>query len=32
MENGCHYMQGYYYSKPVVASAITQELKMQEIA
>ena len=32
LENGCHYMQGYYYSKPVVASAITDELKMQKIA
>jgi diguanylate cyclase (GGDEF)-like protein len=29
LQNGCHYMQGYYYSKPVLASDIEGQLKIQ---
>jgi EAL domain-containing protein (putative c-di-GMP-specific phosphodiesterase class I) len=26
VENGCRYIQGYYYSKPIIASAIEELL------
>ncbi len=29
LQNGCHYMQGFYYSKPLLASDIEQQLKAQ---
>jgi len=29
LQNGCHYMQGYYYSKPILASEIEKQLALQ---
>lgn len=29
LQNGCQYMQGFYYSKPLLASDIEQQLKAQ---
>ena len=29
LQNGCHYIQGFYYSKPIIASAIEEKLKAQ---
>ena len=26
LQNGCHYIQGFYYSKPVIASDIEKQL------
>lgn len=30
LQNGCHYIQGFYYSKPIVASALEEKLKIQQ--
>jgi diguanylate cyclase (GGDEF)-like protein len=29
LQNGCHYMQGHYYSKPVLASEIEEQLTVR---
>jgi len=29
LQNGCHYIQGFYYSKPIVASELEKKLKVQ---
>lgn len=29
VQNGCHYIQGYYYSKPILAADIEIQLKLQ---
>ena len=31
LQNGCHYMQGHYYKKPVLAGYIEKQLEMQVI-
>jgi len=29
LQNGCHYIQGFYYSKPILASDLEEQLKAQ---